>query len=169
MAEFEVNAARVDPYKNYKFRVRWDGRVVAGVSNVSALRRTSELVEHRDGGDLSMTHKSPGQTTFEAITLQRGVTHDKEFEAWANSVWNLQGGPEAESLLGDFRKDIQIDLHNEAGQKVLSYNVYRCWVSEYEALPELNASGSAVAIQQIKLENEGWERDAAVEEPAEPS
>jgi phage tail-like protein len=168
MAEFTVNARHLDPYKNFKFIVSWDGKRVAGVSNVSALRRTSELVEHRDGGDLSMTHKSPGQTTYEAITLQRGVTHDLEFEAWASRVWNLQGGPGAESLLADFRKDIQIDLHNEAGQKVISYFVYRCWVSEYEALPELDASGSAVAIQQIKLENEGWERDVAVVEPAFP-
>lgn len=169
MAEFTVNPQRVDPYKSFKFRVRWDGRVVAGISKVSALRRTTEVVEHRDGGDQSMTHKSPGQNTYEPITLERGVTHDLEFEAWASKVWDYAGGAGAESSLADFRKDILIDMYNEAGQKVISYKVYRSWVSEYEALPELDASGSSVAIQQIKLENEGWERDTDVVEPTEPS
>jgi phage tail-like protein len=169
MAEFTVNPSRIDPYKSFKFRVRWDGRVVAGISKVSALRRTTEVVEHRDGGDQSMTHRSPGQNSYEPITLERGVTHDLEFEAWASKVWDYSGGAGAESSLADFRKDILIDMHNEAGQKVISYKVYRCWVSEYEALPELDASGSSVAIQQIKLENEGWERDVDVVEPSEPS
>jgi phage tail-like protein len=169
MAEFAVNPSRVDPYKSFKFRVRWDGRVVAGISKVSALRRTTEVVEHRDGGDQSMTHKSPGQNSYEPITLERGVTHDVEFEAWASKVWNYAGTEGAESSLADFRKNILIDMYNEAGQKVISYKVYRCWVSEYEALPELDASGSSVAIQQIKLENEGWERDTDVAEPSEPS
>lgn len=169
MAEFSVNPGRVDPYKSFKFRVRWDGRDVAGVSKVSALRRTTEVVEHRDGGDQSMTHKSPGQSSYEAITLERGVTHDLEFEKWASKVWNYSGAGGAESSLADFRKDILIDMYNEAGQKVISYKVFRCWVSEYEAVPELDASGNSVAIQQIKLENEGWERDTDVAEPAEPT
>jgi phage tail-like protein len=169
MAEFAANPARLDPYKSFKFRVRWDGRVVAGISKVSALRRTTEVVEHRDGGDQSTAHKSPGQSSYEAITLERGVTHDLEFENWANKVWDFGAADGAQSSLADFRKDVLIDMYNEAGQKVLSYKVYRCWVSEYEALPELDASGNAVAIQQIKLENEGWERDEDVVEPSEPT
>ncbi len=169
MAQFSVNATRFDPYKNYKFRVKWDGRYVAGVSKVGALRRTTEMVEHREGGDPSTTHKSPGQSKYEAITLERGVTHDTEFEKWANKVWNFGAGFGVEVSLQDFRKDVIIDVFNEAGQKVLSYKVYRCWVSEYQALPELDASANAVAIQTIKLENEGWERDYDVPEPSEPS
>jgi phage tail-like protein len=169
VAEFEVNTHRFDPYKNFKFRVKWDGRYVAGVSKVSALRRTTELVEHRQGGDPSTSRKSPGRTSFEAITLERGVTHDGEFEQWANKVWNFAGGPGAETSLRDFRKDVIIDMFNEAGQKVISYRVYRCWVSEYQALPELDANANAVAIQTLKLENEGWERDFDVGEPLEPT
>jgi phage tail-like protein len=168
VAEFTVNPQRFDPYKNFKFRVKWDGRYVAGVSKVGALRRSTDLVEHREGGDPSTNRKSPGRTKYEAITLERGVTHDTEFERWANKVWNFGGGPGAETSLKDFRKDIIIDLFNEAGQKVISYKVYRCWVSEYEALPDLDANANAVAIQHIKLENEGWERDLDVVEPAEP-
>lgn len=169
MAQFTVNPTRFDPYKNFKFRVKWDGRYVAGVSKVSALKRSTEVVEHREGGDPSTSRKAPGRTKYEPITLERGVTHDLEFEAWANKVWNFGGGPGAESSLADFRKDIIIDLFNEAGQKVISYKVYRCWVSEYQALPDLDANANAVAIQTLKLENEGWERDEDVTEPAEPS
>ena len=169
MAEFTVNPQRFDPYKNFKFRVKWDGRYVAGVSKVGALRRSTELVEHREGGDPSTNRKSPGRTKYEAITLERGVTHDTEFERWANKVWNFGGGPGAEISLKDFRKDIIIDLFNEAGQKVISYRVFRCWVSEYQALPDLDANANAIAIQHIKLENEGWERDLDVVEPAEPT
>lgn len=169
MAQFTVNPRRFDPYKNFKFRVKWDGRYVAGVSKVSALRRTTELVEHREGGDPSTSRKSPGRSSYEAITLERGVTHDLEFEQWANKVWNFGAGAGSEVSLADFRKDVIIDVFNEAGQKVLSYLVYRCWVSEYQALPELDANANAVAIQTLKLENEGWERDVAVVEPAEPS
>ena len=169
MAQFSVNANRFDPYKNFKFRVKWDGRYVAGVSKVSPLKRSTELVEHREGGNPSTNNKSPGRTKYEAITLERGVTHDTEFEKWANKVWNFGSGLGSETSLADFRKDITIEVYNEAGQKVLAFNVYRCWVSEYQALPDLDANANAVAIQTIKLENEGWERDYEVVEPTEPT
>jgi phage tail-like protein len=169
MAQFTTNPSRFDPYKNFKFRVRWDGRVVAGVSKVSALKRTTEVVEHRQGGDPSTVHKSPGRTKFEPVTLERGVTHDVDFEAWARKVWDVSGGPGAEVSLADFRKDILLELYNEAGQLVITYKIYRCWVSEFTAMPELDAGANAVAIQSIKLECEGWERDTSVVEPREPS
>jgi len=169
MAQFSINTERFDPYKSFKFRVKWDGRYVAGVSKVSALSRTTEVVEHREGGDPSTGRKSPGRSKFEAITLERGVTHDPDFENWANKVWDFGAGAGAESSLADFRKDVILDVFNEAGQKAISYKIYRCWVSEFQALPDLDANANAVAIQTIKLENEGWERDADVTEPTEPS
>ncbi len=168
MAQFSVNAQRFDPYKNFKFRVKWDGRYVAGVSKVGGLKRSTEVVEHREGGDPSTSRKSPGRTKYEALTLERGVTHDIEFERWANKVWNFGAGLGAEVSLQDFRKDIIIEVYNEAGQLVLAYKVFRCWVSEFQALPDLDANANAVAIQTLKLENEGWERDLAVTEPSEP-
>ena len=169
MAQFSVNAQRFDPYKNFKFRVRWDGRYVAGISKVSALKRTTDVVEHREGGDPSSVRRSPGQSKYEAVTLERGVTHDKHFEQWANKVWNFGSGLGAETSLRDFRKDVALEVYNEAGQLVLAYKIYRCWVSEFQSLPELDASANAVAIQTLKLENEGWERDVEVAEPTEPS
>jgi phage tail-like protein len=169
MAEFTVNATRFDPYKNFKFRVKWDGRYVAGISKVGALKRTTEVVKHRVGGDPSSSRKSPGRSEYEAIVLTRGVTHDPEFERWANKVWNYGSGLGAETSLADFRKDVIIEMYNEAGQVAIAYKVYRCWVSEFEALPELDANANAIAIQTIKLENEGWERDVDVTEPTEPS
>jgi phage tail-like protein len=169
MAQFTVNAQRFDPYKNFKFRVRWDGRYVAGLSKVSGLKRTTEVVEHREGGDPSTSRKSPGRVKFEAITLERGVTHDQEFEQWANKVWNFGSGLGAEVSLKNFRKDLIVELYNEAGQLVIAYKVFRAWVSEYQALPDLDANANAVAIQHLKLENEGWERDYDVVEPSEPS
>src|ERR671926_1640381 len=171
MAQFSVNAQRFDPYKNFKFRIKFEGSTapVAGISKVTGLKRTTEVVKHREGGDPSSSRKSPGRTEFEAISLDRGVTHDTEFEKWANKVWNFGAGLGAEVSLKDFRKDIIIDLYNEAGQLAISYKVYRCWVSEYQALPDLDANANAVAIQHIKLENEGWERDESVTEPTEQS
>jgi phage tail-like protein len=169
MAQFSVNAQRFDPYKNFKFRIRWDGKYVAGVSKVGALKRTTEVVKHREGGDPSSTRKSPGRTEYEAISLERGVTHDKEFEQWANKIWNFGSLPGSESSLRDFRKDIIIEVYNEAGQLAIAYKVYRCWVSEFQAMPDLDANANAVAIQSIKLENEGWERDVEVPEPTEPT
>ena len=167
MAQFSVNARRLDPYKNFKFRVKWDGRYVAGVSKVGALKRSTEVVEHRNGGDPSTSRKSPGRSKYEAITLERGVTHDTEFEKWANKVWNFGSGLGKETSLKDFRKDLIIEMYNEAGQLAIAYKIYRCWVSEFQALPDLDANANAVAIQSIKLENEGWERDYDVAEPAE--
>jgi len=169
MAIFSVNGQRFDPYKNFKFRVKWDGKYVAGVSKISTLKRTTEVVKHRDGGDESTSRKSPGRTEYDAISLDRGVTHDLEFERWANKVWNYNGGPGTEVSLKDFRKDVIIEVYNEAGQLAISYKVFRCWVSEYQALPDLDANANAVAIQHIKLENEGWVRDVEVPEPAEPT
>jgi phage tail-like protein len=169
MAQFTVNTTRFDPYKNFKFRVKWDGKYVAGISKVGALKRTTEPVKHREGGDPSTSRKSPGRSEFEAITLERGVTHDPEFETWANKVWSFGAGLGAESSLKDFRKDLIIEVYNEAGQVALAYKVFRCWVSEFQALPDLDANANAVAIQHLKLENEGWERDREVPEPTEPT
>jgi phage tail-like protein len=169
MAQFTVNPHRFDPYKDFKFRVKWDGRYVAGISKVSPLVRKTEVVIHREGGDPSTSRKSPGRTEYAPIELERGVTHDLEFEKWANKVWNFGAGLGAEVSLKDFRKDIILELYNEAGQLVMAYKIYRCWVSECQALPELDANGAAVAIQKITLENEGWERDYEVKEPTEPS
>lgn len=169
MAQFNVNAQRFDPYKNFKFRVKWDGRYVAGVSKVGALKRTTEVVKHREGGDPSSSRKSPGRTEYEAIMLERGVTHDTEFEKWANKIWNFGSGLGAEVSLKDFRKDVILEVYNEAGQLAIAYKLYRCWVSEFQSLPELDSNAEAVAIQSLKLENEGWERDYEVAEPAEPT
>ncbi|MEX1362874.1 MAG: phage tail protein [Nannocystaceae bacterium] len=170
MPTFDNNPNRIDPYKNFKFKVYFEGNVVAGVNKVSALKRTTEVIEHRSGGDSSTVLRSPGQTKYEAITLEQGITADKTFEQWANKVWYYSGGEGTEVSLADFRKDITIVLHNEAGQEVLKWNVYRCWVSEFQALSELDASGNAVAIGTLKLENEGWERDSGfVQGVPEPS
>jgi phage tail-like protein len=167
--QFTVNTQRFDPYKNFKFRVKWDGKYVAGISKVGALKRTTEVVTHREGGDPSSARHSPGQTKYEPIMLERGVTHDKDFEQWANKVWNYGSGLGAEVSLKDFRKDLIIEVMNEAGQVAITYKVFRCWVSEFQAMPELDANANAVAIQSIQLQNEGWERDTAVTEPTEPS
>ncbi len=171
MPEFSVNQRRFDPYKNFKFRVKWENRHVAGVSKVSALKRTTEVVKHRAGGDPSTSRKSPGRHEYEAITLERGVTHDTEFEKWVSKIWQTGttgAGSGSETSLKDFRKDIIIEVYNEAGQVAISYRVYRCWVSEYQALPDLDANANAVALQTIKLEHEGWERDLETAEPVEP-
>ncbi len=175
---FPKTTYRYDPYRNYKFRVKWDGQYVAGVSKVSGLNRTAQVVTYRSGGDPSSTPRMPGQSEYAAITLERGVTHDAAFEQWANKVWDYhnsttddqQGGTGSQNVsLTDFRKDLVLEVYNESGQKVLAYNIYRCWPSEFRAVPEFDANGNAVAIQSLKLENEGWERDLSIEEPTDPS
>jgi len=167
MAQFSVNTYRFDPYKNFKFRIKWDGRYVAGISKMTALKRTTETVSHREGGDPSAARISPTVSKFEAITFERGVTHDADFENWANKVWDFGSGLGAEMSLKDFRKDIIVELLNEQGQVAKAYKVFRCWVSEYKALPDLDANGKAVAIESIVMQNEGWERDESVTEPTE--
>ena len=163
MAEFTVNPQRRDPYKNFKFRVSWDGKVVAGVSRISSLKRITEPVLHREGSGPSSSHTSPGTWKFDPVVLERGITHDSAFEDWANLSYSVN----APMSLKNFRKDIRIELLNEQGTVVKAFLVYRCWVSAYQVLPELDAEGNAVAIESITLENEGWERDTAVVEPTE--
>jgi len=169
MAQFSVNAQRFDPYKNFKFRVKWDNKYVAGASKITSLKRTTEVVKHREGGDPSSSRKSPGRSEYEAVTIERGVTHDKEFEQWANKVWKFGAGLGAEVSLKDFRNDLIVEVYNEAGQLAIAYNVFRCWVSEFQSLADLDANANAVNIQHLKLENEGWERDISVSEPSEPT
>lgn len=166
MPPFSVNTHRFDPYKNFRFRIKWDGRYVAGVSKISALKRTTEVVSHREGGDPSTPRHSPGATRYDAITLERGTTQDTEFEAWANTVYSVEAGVVL-SLRG-FRKDLIIELLNESGQVVKAYKVYRSWVSEYQALGELDANANAVLFETIVLQHEGFERDLSVTEPSEP-
>ena len=165
MPPFSINTHRFDPYKPFRYRVKWDGRTVAGVSKVSALKRTTEVVKHREGNDPTTQRHMPGSISFESITLERGVTHDVEFEKWANLVYDV--GAAGAISLKNFRKDIIIELLNENGVVAKAYKVFRCWVSEYQALPELDANSNAVAIEMMKLETEGWERDEAIPEPTE--
>lgn len=165
MAQFSVNTHRFDPYRNFKFRVKWDGQYVAGLNKCSALKKSTEMVEWREGGDPSHSRKLPGKTSYEAITLEQGLTHDLSFEDWANLVNNFEG--DALTSLKNFRKDLTIEVYNLQGQVALAYHVFRCWVSEYQALPELDAGGNAVMIRTLKLENEGWQRDLSVTEPTE--
>ncbi|NML16821.1 phage tail protein [Azohydromonas caseinilytica] len=162
---FVVNTHRIDPYKNFKFRVLWDGKPVLGVSKCGALKRTTEVVKHRSGGDNSHDHKSPGRTSFEALSMERGVTHDLEFERWANQVHSYQGDPAMD--LVNYKKDLTLEVMNERGQVALRYFLFRCWVSEFTALPDLDANANAVAIESLKIELEGWARDADTAEPSE--
>jgi phage tail-like protein len=167
--QFKVNTYRYDPYKNFRFRIKWDGNYVAGISKVSGLTRTTEVVKHRMGGDPSVARMLPGQSTYASITLERGVTHDVSFAQWASKVWEYHNSTDTAPDVSpnDFRKDITIELYNEAGQKVIAYNVYRCWVSEFQAVPELDGAGNSIAIEMLKLENEGCERDTSVTEPTD--
>jgi phage tail-like protein len=162
---FVVNAHRVDPYKNFKFRVVWDGRTVLGVSKVTALKRTTEVVKHRDGGDNSTDHKSPGRTSYEGVTMERGITHDPEFEKWANMVHPYSGDPSLD--LVNYKKELTLEVMNEKGHVALRYFLHNCWVSEYTAVPDLDANANAVAVESLKLELEGWERDQDTKEPKE--
>ena len=165
MPKFSKNPQRVDPYRNFKFRVKIDNQYVAGLSKCSALKKTTEKVDWYESGDPSTPHRLSGKTSYEPITLTAGVTHDTAFEDWANQVNNFQG--DAAVSLKNFRKNLTIEVYNEAGQLALAYQVFRCWVSEYQALPELDAGGNAVMLQTVKIENEGWQRDPNVKEPKE--
>ncbi len=167
--DFAVNPYRIDPYKQFKFRVKWDGRYVSGIFNVSGLSRTTKVVSHRSGNEVSLVRQLPGETSYDPIVLERGRTHDDAFEQWANKVWNLGSGAGSESSLGDFRKDIIIDLYNEAGQLVMAFKVRRCWPSHYVALQELDANSTGIAVESITLQHEGWERDYDVAEPTQPT
>jgi phage tail-like protein len=169
VAQFSVNTQRLDPYKNFKFRLKWDGQFVAGISKVTGLKRTTEVVSHRSGGDPSAPHLSPGRQKYEPITLERGLTQDLAFHVWAGLVWNFGSALGSEVSLANFRKDIYLEMYNEAGQLVIAYKIFRCWVSEYQALPDLDANANAIALEHVKLENEGWERDTSVTEVQEPT
>lgn len=173
MAQFSTNTHRLDPYKNFKFRVKWKYEAagpelyVAGLQKCGGLKKTTEMIEWRAAGDQSIVRKLTGRTNFQPISLEQGVTYDDTFSKWANLVNNAKDGDAANSPR-NFRKDITIELMNEAGQTVLAYTVHNCWVSEYQALPDLDSNGKAVAITSIKLENEGFWRDESVTETPEP-
>lgn len=165
MAEFTVNSTRFDPYRSFLFQVVVNGQVVAGVSKVGALKRTTEVVSHRPGNVISHQFHSPGLSTHEPIMLERGVTYDPVFNDWANEVYSPEGLGGVS--LANFRKDIIINLMNLQGVVVRAYKVWRCWPSEYVALPELDANNNAIAIQSLTLQNEGWELDPDVVETTE--
>jgi len=164
---FSVNIDRYDPYKTFRFRVFFGKSTVAvaGVSKVGSLKRSSDVIEYKQGGD-AITRKGLGRTKYEPITLERGVTHDPDFEEWANAAQVLDKGSPSTSLKA-LRRQVRLELLNEAGQPVHRYIIHRCWVSEFQAMPDLDAGGNAVAIEQIKLENEGWEHDLSLGEPKE--
>jgi phage tail-like protein len=165
---FTVNINRYDPYKSYRFLVYFGTSTspVAAVSKVSGLKRSSDVIEYKEGGN-AVILKGLGRTKYEPITLERGVTHDTDFSDWANAAQVLDKGSPNTSLKNLRKPVVRIDLLNEEGQPALRYFVHRCWVSEYQALPDLDAGANAIAIEHIKLENEGWEQDTTLTEPTE--
>jgi len=165
MPPFNVNTHRIDPYKNFKFRVLWDNLPVAGLSKMSAVKRTTEVIEWREAGGPSIIRKLPGRTKFEPITLESGLTHDRQFMDWADLVNNPQGDA-AMSLL-NYRKEVVVEVLNLQGGPAMAFKLRRAWVSEFQAVPEMDANANAVAIQTLKLEFEGFEIDEAVTEPTE--
>ncbi len=167
MPTFTANVNRFDTYKTYRFLIYFGASTapVAAVSKVGGLKRSSDVIEYKQGGD-PISRKGLGRTKYEPITLERGLTHDLDFATWANAAQVLDKGS-ASTSLKNLRKEVRIDLLNEAGQPVYRFNIHRCWVSEYQALPDLDASGTAIALEHIKLENEGWEYDASLTEPTE--
>ena len=165
MPQFPVNTHRLDPYKNFKFVVRWDGVAVAGLSKMSAIKRSTEVIEWREAGGPSIVRKLPGRTKFEPVTLESGLSHDTQLMAWADQVNNPVG--DAAMSLKNYRKEVTIEVLNLQGTPVMAFILHRAWVAEFQALPEMDANANAVAIQTIKLEYEGFSLDAAVTEPAE--
>jgi phage tail-like protein len=164
---FTVNINRYDPYKTYRFLVYFGTTTspVAAVSKVTGIKRSSDVIEYKEGGN-PIILKGLGRTKYEPITLERGLTQDLDFVNWANMSQVLDHGSPNTSL-AHLRQNIRIDLLNEEGQPVWRFFVYRCWVSEYQALPDLDAGANAIAIEHIKLENEGWEQDTTLAEPKE--
>ena len=167
MARMTAQTNRFDPYRSFRFRVKWDGQYVAGLTKMGALKRTTEMVEFREAGENIVPRRLPGKTNYTAVTLEAGITYDTAFEDWANLVNDFAS--HSITSLAEFRKNITVDVFNEAGQKAISYNLFRCWVSEYQALPDLDSGANAVAITTMKLEYEWFERDAAVVEPQGPA
>jgi phage tail-like protein len=167
--EFSASSKRADPYKNFKFQVKFQNQTVLGVSKIQGFKRTTEVVKHRSGGDPSSSRKSPGRTEFDPITLEHGVTDDNWFAQWTNKVWHLGAGLGSESSLADYKRDLLVEVYNEAGQVTMAFRLYRCWVSEFTPMSELDANANAILVSSIKLENEGWERDDAVTAPTPPS
>lgn len=165
MPQFAANPQRLDPYKNFKFQVVLDGNIVPGVTRVGALIRHTQTINHRDGNFPSHLMSAPGATSFDPIILERGVTHDTTFEDWAMLAYNPSG--DADMSLKDFRKDMRINLLNQQGTIVLSYIVHRCWVTEYQALDELDANEPSVVNETLVIQHEGFERDQGVKEPVE--
>ena len=162
---FQKNANRIDPYKNYKFQLKWDGRTVLGVMKVGPLKRTTNVITHRSGGENSVDHKTPGRTTYDAVTLERGITWDLEFENWANKVHPYAGDTAMD--LVNYRKDVVLEVLDEKGHVARRFFLYHCWVSEFQTLPALDSSANAIAIETLKLELEGWDRDLSLTEPDE--
>ena len=165
MPMFNVNAHRIDPYKNFRFRVTWDSRTVAALSKMSAIKKATEAIEWRAAADAGIVRKMPGRTKFEAVTFEQGLTHDRQFLEWANQVNNPQG--EAADSLVNYRKTVRVEVLNMQGTPVMAFNLLRAWVSEFQALPEMDANANAVAIQTLKVEYENFILDEAVTEPAE--
>lgn len=162
---FVVNAHRKEPYKNFKFQLEWDNKPVMGISKVSSLKRTTEVVKHRDGANNSYDIKSPGRTSYEGITIERGITHDAEFANWAAKVHSY----ETDSLmdLAGYKKELTLVVMNEKNQPAFRYALHGCWVSDYTAMPDLDANANAIAIESMKIEVDGWEREGATTEPDE--
>jgi phage tail-like protein len=161
---FPANLSRYNPYATYRFLVYFgpSPEPVAAVSKVSAIKRMADVIEYKEGGN-AIILKGLGRMKYDPITLERGVSQNKDFITWANYAQVLDHGHPTTSL-ANLRQELSIVLLNEEAQPVLRYLVHRCWVSEYQALPDLDAGANAVAIEHIKLENEGWEQDLTLAE-----
>jgi phage tail-like protein len=138
---------RVDPYRNFNFRVEIDGITQAGFSECTGFELSTDPIEYREGGENTTVRKLPGLTKYANITLKWGLTDSKDLYNWYRDVVNgkIQ------------RKNGSIIVRDLDGSDKVRWNFTDGWPTKYNPA-DMNAKGNEVALETLEIAIEGIER-----------
>jgi phage tail-like protein len=152
-----ATALTYDPYRKFKFLVKWNNAVVMAVHKVSSITKSIDPIDWRTGGDSNFSAKVPGLTKWEPITLERGLSADTAFQEWMVLVNKYtKAGLGADEAVHAFRKNLNIEMYSLQNELVMTINVYNAWPSKL-TIADFDAKANELAIEHMELQNEGWD------------
>src|SRR3954454_21683771 len=144
--------ARIDPFRNFRYRLEIDSIAQAGVTEVMIAETSIDAVDYREGTAPAHVRKLSGLTKYGNITLKWGLTVGGtalDLFKWHNDV--------SAGQIKDKRKKVVIVVQDEAGGDAARFVISDAWPVKYDP-SDLNAKGNEVMIELLELANEGIER-----------
>ncbi len=143
--------AEKDPLVSAWYGVEFQGQVQGAFRECTGLGSNNEVVDYKASGPKGeyVMKKVPGRMTWNPITLKRGITDAMDMWKWRKVV--------EQGKIDEARKNGSIVMFNQQGQEIARWNFVNAWPSKITG-PAANANANEIAIEEMEIVHEGYER-----------